>query len=265
MFLTLNGICRFSKSSPPFDTYTNLVMFFLKKIGATPNVYYFGTYYHVNTNEWTLYSQTWATNPYTGNPWTAEEIDAVEKGVWLFCSNSWTPIYDTRCTYFYSVDDRGAHLVSANGTEQSVQLIPIDWSMWQCVLHHDGDSSYVWGRDQGTNLYFPWLGYAGSFYTSSSTISVGYIWVEGNYFAFLDSGRSKKLTLGTITGVSGNAGYCWVDGNYLYYTDNTGAVRRILGTLTTLTGKTSGQISINLAQGGSKCCYIDSLGKERCF
>ena len=94
----------------------------------------------------------------------------------------------------------------------------------------------------------------------------GYIWVEGTKLAYLDISRTKRLQEGTTTGTTGKvAGHLWVEGDYLHYIDNTGAERRILGTATSLSGKTASQISINTAQGGTKLCYIDSSGAERCF
>lgn len=105
---------------------------------------------------------------------------------------------------------------------------------------------------------FLWYDYA--------IVLMGYIWVEGTNFAYLDCERQKRLQEGTLTGVTDKTpSFISVDGNYQYYVDSTGAVRRIEGTLTGLEGKLPSQISINTAQGGTKYCYIDADGKERCF
>jgi hypothetical protein len=94
----------------------------------------------------------------------------------------------------------------------------------------------------------------------------GFIWIEGTNFAYTDSVVKKRLREGVLTGITGKTpGYISVDGDYFVYVDSTGAVRRIQGTLTSLTGKIAGQSSINLAQGGTKYCYIDGSGNERCF
>lgn len=95
----------------------------------------------------------------------------------------------------------------------------------------------------------------------------GYIWIEGDNFAYLDLFRIKRIKLGSTTGTTGKiAGHHSVEGNYLHYIDSSGNERRILGSLTGRnTGKTPGQISINYAEGGTKLCYIDSSGNERCF
>lgn len=96
----------------------------------------------------------------------------------------------------------------------------------------------------------------------------GYEWVEGDYLAYLDIARQKRLKLGTLTGVSGKTpGYTSVDGTYKIYVDASGNVRYIEGALTGLTGKIPGQISINIKSPmiGTHDCYIDDDGAERCF
>ena len=102
------------------------------------------------------------------------------------------------------------------------------------------------------------------YYLGYALVAKGFIWVEGADFAYLDALRNKRLQTGSSTGDIGTSGYIWVDGNYLYYVGE-GTVRRIEGSLTGLEGKDPGQISINYAVGGTKVCYIDSLGKERSF
>jgi len=94
----------------------------------------------------------------------------------------------------------------------------------------------------------------------------GFIWVEGTKLAYKDAYGSKRQEEGTATGETGTvAGQLWVEGNYLHYIDASLDERRILGSTTGLSGKTAGQISVNTIQGGTKLCYIDSSGNERCF
>lgn len=94
----------------------------------------------------------------------------------------------------------------------------------------------------------------------------GYIWVKGTKIAYIDYNGDKRTKEGTTTGQTGTvAGHLWVEGDYLHYIDASLDERKILGSTTGLSGKTAGQISINTEQGGTKFCYIDSSGNERCF
>ena len=95
--------------------------------------------------------------------------------------------------------------------------------------------------------------------------SPGFIWAEGTKLAYKDTYGTKRTQEGTDTGDNGTVEDAWVDGTYQYYVDANGDVRRIEGTLTGLTGKLASQISINTKQGGTKYCYIDDTGAERCF
>lgn len=94
----------------------------------------------------------------------------------------------------------------------------------------------------------------------------GYIWVEGTNLAYLDGYRTKRVEQGDATGNTGTAGHVWAEGDYLHYVDSSGNERRLLDSLTGRnTGKVAGQIGINYVEGGTKLCYIDDTGAERCF
>jgi len=164
------------------------------------------------------------------------------------------------------------------------------FSLWKVDATHDGYKCELWETDHWTTYLegtcgAHWQGsatnYYGTFLNAGShwnEINIwiddlyiyagggGFLWVEGTKLAYTDLGGIKRATEGTLTGVTGKiAGHGSVDGTYLVYVDANGAVRREQGTLTGLTGKLPSQISINTAQGGTKFCYIDSSGNERCF
>jgi len=79
------------------------------KIGGTE---YIGALRTLGTS-WTTYSDSWATNPYTGNPWTKTDINALQAGVNLG--------YDSRhgnygigmCTQVYVIVDYTPPTVAA--------------------------------------------------------------------------------------------------------------------------------------------------------
>lgn len=164
------------------------------------------------------------------------------------------------------------------------------FSLWKEDATHDGYKFELWESDHWT-VYLEgvcvahWQGsavnYYGTFLHAGGLWNQfglwiddlyiyarggGFLWVEGTKLAYTDVGGIKRATEGILTGVTGKiAGHGSVDGIYQYYVDANGAVRKIEGTLTGLTGKLPSQISINMAQGGTKYCYIDSSGNERCF
>jgi hypothetical protein len=66
----------------------------------------YGTEYmgasHTLTTSWTNYSDAWATNPYTLQPWTIAEIDALQAGVYLYDGSIYV---ESDCTQVYVVVD----------------------------------------------------------------------------------------------------------------------------------------------------------------
>ncbi|MBI2852505.1 MAG: hypothetical protein HYX84_05345 [Chloroflexi bacterium] len=78
---------------------------------------FFGTE-HVLPATWTNYSYEWTTNPYTGNPWTWAEINALEAGVSIGYQNTG---YYSRCTQVYAVVDYTAF--NSSGTLTSTNLL----------------------------------------------------------------------------------------------------------------------------------------------
>lgn len=73
-----------------------------KMILKTGGIVYEGGYQGCpSEGVWYDFSEEWATNPNTGNPWTREEIDALQIGVWL--SGSWLSGYkhETYCTQVF--------------------------------------------------------------------------------------------------------------------------------------------------------------------
>ena len=72
----------------------------------THNTQYNGTTVTITPfNTWTNYSQTWTTNPNTGDPWTWEEIDALQTGVGLKMDYVGFPFFSAsraECTQVYA-------------------------------------------------------------------------------------------------------------------------------------------------------------------
>jgi len=94
---------------------------------------------------WSTKSNTWTTNPNTGNPWTWAEIDALEAGVSLRGVSS---SYYAQCTQVYVevATDNGTETLRPNG-EGSETSIHSQWTSehWRSVDEEtaDEDDSYV--------------------------------------------------------------------------------------------------------------------------
>lgn len=126
--------------------------------------------------------------------------------------------------------------------------------------YHPGYSG-AWGW---ASLWTPGYGYSETYLNEGDS----YIWVEGTYLAYTDAFGQKRLEQGSTTGQTATvSSEPWVEGDYIHYIDASLDERRILGSTTGLSGKVAGQISVNTKAGisGTKLCYIDSSGNERCF
>lgn len=88
-----------------------------KEAVRTHGTDYFGAE-NILTTTWTNYSYEWTTNPYTGSPWTSDEINALEAGVSLGYQNTG---HYSRCTQVYVVVDYASY--SSSGTLTSTNLL----------------------------------------------------------------------------------------------------------------------------------------------
>lgn len=94
---------------------------------------------------WTTYSEEWATNPNTGNPWTWDEIDALEAGVSLSGISS---SYWNRCTQVYVVVafSGGTETLRPNGEGSETAIhAQLTGKHWERVDEEtaDDDATYV--------------------------------------------------------------------------------------------------------------------------
>lgn len=86
-------------------------------------------------NTWTNYSQTWTTNPNTGDPWTWEEIDALQIGVGLrmdYVGFPWYTASRSECTQVY-VEVEYTH----TGEVVSAAIEPSSLSNWDIFAWDD--------------------------------------------------------------------------------------------------------------------------------
>ena|SRR4030042_1132860 len=73
------------------------------KINPYGNFVYDG-YHHAISSSWTLFSDVWALNPYTGLAWTWENVDAMRAGIQLSTATTdGKDSYGVMCDWVYCV------------------------------------------------------------------------------------------------------------------------------------------------------------------
>jgi hypothetical protein len=73
------------------------------------------------TTSWTAYSYTWNVNPYTGQPWTWDEVDSLQCGL-----EGW---YCTGCCY------QGSPYWYPNGTRWTQTYVTVSYNSWGCRFY----------------------------------------------------------------------------------------------------------------------------------
>ena len=290
--------------SPASGTINSVTIYFKVRSNAsepkpalrTHDTTYLGVFYLVAA--WSMGSQTWVTNPYTGLAWTWQEITDLEIGIGLsgsVATPDWSDCTQVYVAVDYSVEaptittqavtDIEATTATGNGNITNIGGAAVTqhghcWNTAGTPTTADSKTEKGAGsvgaftssltglttgtkyfvRAYATNTYGTSYGAEVNFITSIAGVGLrGTIWQEGTKTHFIDEDQAEQSFEGSLVGAGSNPeGNIFVELTKFHNIDVEGDERSKEGTAT---GDTSDPGFLHIEDANLH--YIDEDGNER--